>query len=202
MLWYPVTLKRDRDGRVLVDFPDFPEAHSYGDDEEEALTRARDALATIIDAYIQDRERIPLPSQWPGAPSVRLPALTAAKVHLYRAMQEQRVTKTELARRLHWHLPQVDRLLDVYHDSRFDRLEAAASALGKEFSFVITDESSGIASASGGPRRRSGVRPGAATGMGEVRKFMSTPRKRYRMAGTPPKPAAGKGQRARKGRKK
>jgi len=46
-------------------------------------------------------------------------------------MIEQGVKKTELARRLGWHLPQVDRLLDLRHASRLDQIEAAARALGR-----------------------------------------------------------------------
>ena len=43
MLRYPVRLTTEGE-RVLVDFPDFPEAHTFGDTREEALTRASDAL--------------------------------------------------------------------------------------------------------------------------------------------------------------
>jgi antitoxin HicB len=133
-MWsYPVVLECDVDGRVLVNFPDFPEAHTYGDDEEEALVRARDALATIVDAYIKDKQPIPYPSR--GYPTVKLPALTEAKIGLYRAMREAHITKTQLAKRLNWHLPQVDRLLDVHHNSRVDQLEAAFTVLGKELHF-------------------------------------------------------------------
>ena len=56
---YPVTLERDDNDTLLVSFPDFPEAHTFGDDREEALARAQDALATIIDAYIKERRAIP-----------------------------------------------------------------------------------------------------------------------------------------------
>ena len=52
MVGYPVTLTTEGD-HVLVDFRDFP-AHTYGDDRDEALTRAVDALTTIIGAYMRD----------------------------------------------------------------------------------------------------------------------------------------------------
>ena len=45
-------------------------------------------------------------------------------------MTEQGVKKAELARRLGWHMPQVDRLFDLRHASRLDQLEAAARVLG------------------------------------------------------------------------
>lgn len=44
-------------------------------------------------------------------------------------MSEQGVKKSELARRLGGHMPQVDRLFDLRHASRLDQIEAAARAL-------------------------------------------------------------------------
>ncbi len=44
---------------------------------------------------------------------------------------EQGIKKAELARRLGWHTPQVDRLFDLRHASRLDQIEAAAAVLGR-----------------------------------------------------------------------
>jgi antitoxin HicB len=136
---YPITLEQDDNRTILVGFPDFPEAHTFADDEAEALERAQDALATILDAYIADRRRIPRPSVRRGQRRVPVPALIEAKVRLYEAMREAKVGKAELARRLHWHPPQVDRLFDVRHRSRLDQLEAAAAVLGKRFTVGVRD---------------------------------------------------------------
>jgi antitoxin HicB len=68
-----------------------------------------------------------------------LPALTAAKVLLYRAMREAGVRRADLARRLGWQGPQVDRLLDLGHASRLDQIEQAPAALGKRLSVDIAD---------------------------------------------------------------
>ena len=57
--------------------------------------------------------------------------MQCAKLGIYQAMREQGIRKTELARRLHWHMPQVDRLLDLGHASRFSQVERAISALGR-----------------------------------------------------------------------
>ena len=120
-------------------FPDFPEAVTFGEDETDALVRAVDALETALAARIDDREEIPLPSRATGRPRVVLPALTAAKVLLYRAMFEAGVRKADLARRLGWHGPQVDRLLDLDHASRLDQIEAALAVLGKRLSVDLQD---------------------------------------------------------------
>ena len=45
-------------------------------------------------------------------------------------MRDQDVGKAELARRLGWHLPQVDRVLDVNHHSRLDQMDTALGAIG------------------------------------------------------------------------
>lgn len=58
-------------------------------------------------------------------------ALEAVKAGVYQAMIEQGLRKADLARRLGWHAPQVDRLFDLRHASRLDQLEAAAHALGR-----------------------------------------------------------------------
>lgn len=136
---YPVTLERDDNDTILVSFPDFPEAHTYGDDEGNALERAKDALATVIDAYIKDRRDVPLPSARITKHRVTMPALVEAKVSLYESMRAAKVGKAELARRLDWHLPQVDRLLEMTHGSKLEQLEAAFSALGKRLVVGVED---------------------------------------------------------------
>ena len=139
MLRYPVKLQRDTNGTVLVSFPDVPEAHTFGDDREEALARAVDALETALMGYMEDRQTIPGPSPFRRGPYVVLPALTEAKLALYSAMRAGRISKTELSRRLNCHLPQVDRLLDLGHSSRLDQLEVAFRALGKQLTVQILD---------------------------------------------------------------
>jgi antitoxin HicB len=139
MLAYPVDLQRDTNGTLLVTFPEFAEAVTFGDDESDTLLRAVDALEAVLAARIDDREEIPPPSPAAGRPSVVLPALTAAKVLLYRAMRERGVRKADLARRLGWHGPQIDRLLDLNHASRLDQIEAALAALGKRLTLDLAD---------------------------------------------------------------
>ena len=131
-MWYPVKLKRDTNGTVLVTFPDFPEAATYGEDRMDALARAIDAAETAIQGRIADREDIPTPSGG-FRYGVQLPTQAAVKILIYRTMQEKKITKARLARDLHWHRPQVDRLLDLKHASRLDHLDAALQSLGKYF---------------------------------------------------------------------
>ena len=136
MLHYPVRLTTEG-GRILVDCPDFPEAHTFGDTREDALTRASDALLTVIDAYMKDRQRLPQPSR--GRVMVDVPQLAVPKIELYKAMQQKRITKAELGRRLGWHMPQVDRVLDVYHASRMDRLQQALQAVDRRLEVTVVE---------------------------------------------------------------
>ena len=128
MLSYPITFEQD-DLNILVTSLDFPELTTFGDDYTEAQARALDALQEAIAARIHDRRDIPLPSPG-GHGRVALPTLTAVKVILYQGMRDQGIGKADLARRLGWHLPQVDRVLDVNHNSRLDQMDAALRAIG------------------------------------------------------------------------
>ena len=137
---YPVVLHKDDNYTVLVSFPDFPEAHTYGADKTEALRRAVDCLESALMLYMDDRRKIPTPSRIKKrAYYLTLPVLMEAKVALYQAMDEAGVRKADLARRLGCHMPQVDRLLDLNHASRLDQLEAAFTALNKRLSLEIVE---------------------------------------------------------------
>jgi antitoxin HicB len=135
---YPVNVTPD-DGQFTVTFPDVPEAVTFGKTREEALERAPDALLTIFDAFMKDRRDIPTPSRTTGN-TIELPALESAKTELYRAMRAGNIGKAELAKRLDWHLPQVDRVLRVRHGSQLDQMEAAFAALGKKLVLTVVDD--------------------------------------------------------------
>lgn len=137
MFDYPVTLTPDGD-TVLVTFADVPEAITFGADEDEALLQAIDALETGLSFYVEARKPLPAVSAAAvGQKTVRPSALECAKLGVYQAMTEQGIKKAELARRLGWHMPQVDRLFDLRHASKFDQIEAAANVLGKHIQVQV-----------------------------------------------------------------
>ena len=132
MFAYPVTLTPDDNGTVLVTFEDVPEAITFGADIDEALLNAIDALETGLSFYVDERKPLPAASKpKKGQKTVCPSALECAKLGVYQAMTEQGVKKAELARRLGWHMPQVDRLFNLRHASKLDQIEAAAHVLGK-----------------------------------------------------------------------
>ena len=138
MFNYPVTLTPDDNGTVLVTFVDVPEAITFGADEDEALLQAVDALESGLAFYVDDRKPLPVPSKAKkGQKTVSPSALECGKLGVYQAMTEQGIKKAELARRLGWHMPQVDRLFDLRHASKLDQIEAAANVLGKQVHLQI-----------------------------------------------------------------
>ncbi len=128
MLAYPVTLETD--GRKwFATSTDFPNLTAAGNDKEEAVGSAVDALLEAIAALIHDEKDIPKPSG--GDTFVILPTVASVKVMLYEEMREQGISKPELGRRTGWYWQQVERILDVRHRTRFDLIETALQAVGK-----------------------------------------------------------------------
>src|SRR5437764_356610 len=119
MIAYPAKFAPEENGAFTVTFPDIPEAITCGDSAHEAMAMAVDALETVLSEYIRRRREIPKASKsGRGMRVVVLPALAEAKVQLYQTMRAEGVRKAEMARRAGWHKSQMDRLLDLTHDSR------------------------------------------------------------------------------------
>ncbi len=132
MFCYPVNLEKDPDsGQVIVDFIDIPFVHSIGDDEDEALLNAVDALETAFAVIMNSREPIPAATPANNRPCVSVPVLIAGKVALYNAMLATGTRKADLARKLNIAPNLVDRLLSLRHKSRIEQIETALALLGK-----------------------------------------------------------------------
>ena len=109
-----------------------------GDTLEEALFDAVDALESALSFYVDQKQAIPLPAApTAGQPVVRLPALTAAKAALWNTMVAQKISKTEMARRLGVNRPQVDRLVDLLHRSKIEQVEHALRVLGQRIELSV-----------------------------------------------------------------
>lgn len=130
---YPVVLEPDDNDTMLVTFPDVPGAITYGDDEQEAMGHAVDALESILSAMIADREDIPAPSPANGRPTVAPSLLGALKLSVYQAMRARGWRKADLARAMGLNPRQIDRLLDLRHASTVAQLEQAMWVCGRRF---------------------------------------------------------------------
>ncbi len=137
---YPAALERERDGRVVVSFPDFPEGHTDGKDMREALEEAIDCLGSVIAFRIAERQAIPVPSRLKrGQRLVPVPLWMAGEPALYLAMRERGVSNSELARRLKVRETVVRRMLDPDHETKSEKLQGALEALGKRIVVAVED---------------------------------------------------------------
>jgi antitoxin HicB len=127
---YAVTLAPDDNGTFLALCAALPEVTTFGETREEALHNAALAIEEALAARMAERRELPMPSEEEGAYPVRISVQAALKTALYRAMLHQGMSKAELARRMNAHGPQVDRLLDMRHNSRLDLMETALHHLG------------------------------------------------------------------------
>ena len=131
-LAYAVRLEPAKEGGYVVTCRDLPEVVTQGDDFEQALAQASDAMDEAFAARIDDGEDFPETSaprkgEYVVAPSSDL----SAKAALYLAMKEAAISKAVLARTLQVDEKEVRRLLDPHHPSKLPRMEEALRALGK-----------------------------------------------------------------------
>ncbi len=137
---YPASFRRDENGRPVVSFPDFPGAHTDGEDLHEAIEEAIDCLGSVIASRIGEKSEIPTPSPMKrGQRLVPVPLWIAGKLALYLAMRERRMSNSELARRLGVRETVVRRMLDPDHETKSEKLQAALDALGKRMVMAVED---------------------------------------------------------------
>lgn len=134
---YPAILSADEDGRIMVSFPDIPEALTDGADEMEALREGRDALAVALSGYVHEHRDIPRPSAIETGRYISVPPSVAAKISLYQAMRRRNMDCPELARRMEISEAAARRLVDPDQVSGIERVQAALMALDVEL--VIED---------------------------------------------------------------
>ena len=141
MLAYAATLTPDEeDGGFVVTFRDVPEAITQGGTLDQALFNAADALTVALDGYVEAGWAFPKRSSTRASQHlITLPALTAAKLELYRRMCETRTTRVAFAQMLGTDERAVRRLLAYKHRSHIGQIEAALAKLGKRLEISVRD---------------------------------------------------------------
>ena len=136
---YAALLEPKPEGGFTVTFPEIGFGATYGATWDEALRQAGDMLEEAVLGLMAHGEDVPVPAlQTNAAPGdvtrrapIALPALTAAKLEVYRAMRQAEFDEAQLAARLGWTPKQVTHLFDGYHVVRLEQLEAVITALGR-----------------------------------------------------------------------
>ncbi|MGF6771001.1 antitoxin HicB [Paraburkholderia sp. GAS199] len=137
MLRYPAVFRRDGDGFVVT-FRDIPEAITQGDSLDGARSLGADALLTAMDFYFEDKRPVPTPSTAKkGEELISLPASVSAKILLLNEMLAQKVTPSELARRLNTRPQDVNRIMTLSHTTKIDTISDAFEALGKRLDITV-----------------------------------------------------------------
>ncbi len=130
-LAYPARLTPETEGGFTVTFNDLPEAISYGADEENAKAMAAEVLELAVAERMDRGEDIPSASPTgPNEVLVSVRPLLAAKMALHCALARERVTKSDLARRLGVDEAVVRRMLQPRRATRIDSLASALDVLG------------------------------------------------------------------------
>ena len=129
---YPCILTPEPEGGLFVQFPDVRGALTNGQDRNEALEMAEDALVVALTGYVIEGWNIPAPGPPAnGQDLVVIPPVPAAKLSLYTAMRQQGITPAALAQTLGITETAVRKLITPDRDSEIDTVMRALRAVGR-----------------------------------------------------------------------
>jgi antitoxin HicB len=143
---YSALLEPEPEGGFTVTFLEIGFGATYGETWDEALRQAEDMLEEAVLGLIAHGEEVPEPALQIDAAAedgthrapIALPALTAGKLELYRAMRGAELDTAQLADRLGWSAKKIIHTFDGYHAVRLEQIEAALAAIGRRL--VVTSE--------------------------------------------------------------
>lgn len=133
---YPVTIEQDGH-TFMVRFVDIPEALTCGDTYEEALAEAHDALVTAFEFYFEDQRPVPMPTPAKEQAVVSVPASVWAKVLLLNTMLSKNITQAELAKRMGSRKQEMQRIINLGHNTKIDTLNKALEVMGKQLTLSV-----------------------------------------------------------------
>lgn len=137
---YSAKFEPDGEG-WLVTFPSLPEAITGGENREQAMANALDALEVVLLTYAKDGRTMPADTPVDEGDIVLIApsAQVVAKLSFIDAFNRSGLTRTALAGRLGKAENEVRRMLDPYHGTKLPALEAAMHALGKRFVLTVEE---------------------------------------------------------------
>jgi antitoxin HicB len=128
--------------RVVVTFPDVPEAVTEGRDEAEARAMAEEALGLALLTY--PLRGLPLPKPRPGGKklvSISPAPDVTAKLALLDAVRAAGMNKADFARLIGKDVREARRILDPRHPTKLPTLTEALARLGKRLVITVEDVS-------------------------------------------------------------
>ncbi|MBT9613559.1 MAG: type II toxin-antitoxin system HicB family antitoxin [Burkholderiales bacterium] len=129
---YPVMLTASDEGGYVVTCRDLPQLITQGEDKQDALDQASDAMDEVFATYMIEGIDFPEPSKAKRREHLAAPpAETMAKAALFVAMREAGISKMQLAKQLGVDEKEVRRLLDPHYQSKLPRIAQAISLLGQ-----------------------------------------------------------------------
>ncbi len=137
---YPCRLTAGEDGRLLVTFPDLPEAATDGADEAEAMAEAADCLTSALAFRLKHKEAVPAPSPVKhGQRQVAPEPTVALKAALHRIAAERGLSVADVARQLGISHPEARRLFDPFYHYKIDNLSNPLASLGHVVTIAVHD---------------------------------------------------------------
>jgi antitoxin HicB len=133
---FAVKLINDPDGGVLATFPDVPEAITYGNDREDAVRSAQEALAVALFGYLKEGRPIPITKRKSGL-LVAPQTTDVLKIAVVEAWMGSGLSKSEFARLLDINEKEARRILDPDAATKAGRLEEALAVLGRKLHIAV-----------------------------------------------------------------
>ncbi len=134
---YSIDFTPDDNNTFLATCPALPEVTTFGDTKAQAIEFASDAIVEALASRMKRNEDIPNFEETADTDLAAIPSRVAMKTLLYKAMKRQGITKYRLMKIMDASQVQIDRLLNVQHNTNFDMLDNAMAAL--DGSFVIAE---------------------------------------------------------------
>ena len=137
MLFYPAVFEPAEEGGYIAHFPQFG-GFTQGETIEETTSMCEDLLVSYIEDYFGMDKPIPLPDQiTEDQHAIPLSVLMTAKVLLHNAQLEQGVTNAQLARLMNTSPAEVQRIVNVRHNTKIDTISKALGVLAKRLQLSV-----------------------------------------------------------------
>ncbi|WP_286035741.1 type II toxin-antitoxin system HicB family antitoxin [Succinatimonas hippei] len=136
---YPALFESNGNNGFIVSFRDVKEALTEGSSLKDAKEKAIDALITSIEFYMDANKPFPLPSE-PKNNEVLicLPISIVTKILLLNAMAEKHIRAIDLAKKMGIRPQEVNRILNLKHNTKIDTIERAFNSLNLNLTISIS----------------------------------------------------------------